>query len=41
MEATAPEKGRTISLDIGKQAYSINISKNIAGNPYSKIMLVK
>jgi hypothetical protein len=35
IEATAPEKGRTISLDTGKQAYSSRIMINMARVPYS------
>lgn len=41
MEAMAPENGRTISLDKGKQAYSIKISVKIAANPYCDMRLTK
>lgn len=39
-DATAPEKGKTISLEIGKQAYSIVIIRKIAIKPYLKIKFV-
>lgn len=34
MEAIAPENGSTISLDKGKQAYSIKMTVKIAVRPY-------
>ncbi len=40
IEATAPEKGNTISLEIGKQAYSIVIIIKIANKPYLNIKFV-
>lgn len=40
IEATAPEKGNTISLEIGKHAYSIAIMINIASKPYLNIKFV-
>jgi hypothetical protein len=40
IEATAPEKGSTISLETGKQAYSRRIMMNMAIKPYSEMKLV-
>lgn len=34
--AKAPAKGRTISLDTGKQAYSARMRMNMASRPYSQ-----